>query len=93
MKLSKIHLAIIIASILLTTFTLSVFTKPIVIIKHQPRKELISQIAKLQSELNATKLELKNYKADEEYIKSLGAKEDVAKKIIKASGALNVDPK
>lgn len=52
-----------------------------------------ARINELYNELELRTLQLQKYEADEEYIKSLGATPDQAKKIIKASEALNVSPK
>lgn len=55
---------------------------------------LVDRIDELYEENTALTKKLRNYEADEAYIKALpGADEDIAQKIIKASGALNVDPK
>lgn len=58
------------------------------------QEPLVNRIDELYRENAILTKKLTNYEADEAYIKALpGADEDVAQKIIKASGALNVDPK
>ena len=55
--------------------------------------ELSAKIDKLYTKLESQDKELKRYKATEKYILELGADEDTAKRIIKASGALSISPK
>lgn len=54
---------------------------------------LIEENDILMAELAITNKELSEYTADKEYIMALGASEDEAIKIIKASKAYNISPK
>lgn len=59
----------------------------------QEMLQLVEENTQLQAELFAANHKLNTYLVNIEYIKDLGASEDEAIKILKASEVYNVDPK